>query len=200
EHPAPAAADDGYAAFRWALEHAAELDAAPGRVAVGGDSAGGNIAAVAAQRGRDDGAPPALQLLVYPVTQLGCESRSRSLFAEGFFLTRNDMEYFEHHYLAGSGLDASDPRVSPLLATNLTGLAPAIVVTAGFDPLRDEAEQYAAAMLGAGTLVDLRRFGSLIHGFAGMTPLGGGSVVAVAEIISALRAHLCYPLTVRRRR
>jgi acetyl esterase len=192
EHPAPAAVEDGYAAFRWALEHGGELGAEPGRVAVGGDSAGGNIAAVIAQRGRDDGSAPALQLLVYPATQMGSDTRSRALFAEGFFLTRRDMDYFEHHYLAGSGVEPADPRVSPLLAEHLGGLAPAIVVTAGFDPLRDEGEQYAAAMCDAGTLVDLRRFGSLIHGFAGMSPLGGGSVVALAEIISALRAHLCY--------
>jgi acetyl esterase len=192
EHPAPAGLEDGYAAFKWALEHAAELGAEPGRVAVGGDSAGGNISAVVSQRARDDGAPPVLQLLLYPATDLRGGTRSRALFAEGFFLTKKDMDFFQHQYLTGSGLDASNPQISPLLADNLAGLPPAIVVTAGFDPLRDEGEQYAAAMRDAGTVVDLRRMGSLIHGFASMAPLGGGSAVAVAEIISAVTAHLCH--------
>ena len=191
EHPAPAAVEDGYAAFTWALAHGGELGAEPGRVLVGGDSAGGNIAAVVAQRGRDESTPPALQLLLYPATQMGADTRSKALFADGFFLTRGDMDFFEHHYLSG-GVDPADPRVSPLLAADLAGLPPAIVATAGFDPLRDEGEQYAAAMLDAGAVVDLRRFGSLVHGFFGMGPLGGGSAVAVAEIVSALRAHLCH--------
>jgi acetyl esterase len=192
EHPAPAGLEDGYAAFRWALEHAAELGAEPGRVAVGGDSAGGNLSAVVSQRARDDGTPPALQLLLYPATDLRGGTRSRALFAAGFFLTQKDMDFFQHQYLTGSGLDANDPQISPLLADNLAGLPPAIVVTAGFDPLRDEGEQYAGAMRDAGTVVDLRRMDSLIHGFANMAPLGGGSAVAVAEIISAVRAHLCH--------
>lgn len=192
EHPAPAGLDDGYAAFRWALEHGGELGAEPGRVFVGGDSAGGNISAVVAQRGRDDGTPPALQLLLYPVTDLRGGTRSRALFAEGFLLTRKDMDFFERCYLTGSDLGVTDPRISPVLAADLSGLPPAIVITAGFDPLRDEGEWYAAAMRGAGTVVDLRRFGSLIHGFANLSALGGGSAVAVAEIVSALRAHLSY--------
>jgi acetyl esterase len=192
EHPAPAGVDDAYAAFQWALQHSGELGAEPGRVLVGGDSAGGNISAVVAQRGRDDGAAPVLQLLLYPATDMRGGTRSRALFAEGYLLTRKDMDFFEHHYLSRSDLDASNPRISPVLADDLSGLAPAIVVTAGFDPLRDEGEQYAAAMRDAGTIVDLRRFGSLTHGFANLSSLGGGSRIAVAEIVSALRAHLCH--------
>jgi acetyl esterase len=192
EHPAPAGVDDGYAAFRWAHEHAGELGGEPGRVLVGGDSAGGNISALVAQRGRDDGTPPALQLLLYPVTDLRGGTRSRALFADGFYLRAADMRFCQSQLLTTSGLDAADPRVSPLLADDLSGLPPAIVVTAGFDPLRDEGEQYADAMRGAGTVVDLRRFGSLIHAFANMAPLGGGSAVAMAEVVSALRAHLCH--------
>jgi acetyl esterase len=192
EHPAPAGIDDAYAAFRWALEHGGELGAEPGRVAVGGDSAGGTMSAVVSQRGRDDGTPPVLQLLLYPVTDLRGGTRSRALFADGFLLTRKDMELFEHYYLDGTGLARTDPLVSPALADDLSGLPPALVVTAGFDPLRDEGEAYAAAMREAGGVVDLRRMGSLTHAFASLSALGGGSAIAVAEVISALRAHLCY--------
>jgi acetyl esterase/lipase len=113
-----------------------------------------------------------------------------SLFAEGFLLTKADMDWFEAGYLGGSGIEATDPRVSPLLADTLSGLPPALIVTAGFDPLRDEGDRYAAALREAGTPVDLRSIGSLTHGFANLFPLGGGSAVATTELISALRAHL----------
>jgi acetyl esterase len=191
EHPAPAAVEDAYAAYRWALEHGAEFGTQPGPVAVGGDSAGGNLSAVVSQRGRDDGVPPLLQFLLYPATDLRGGTRSRALFADGFVLTRKDMDVFQGHYLTGSGLDATDPRVSPVLG-KLSGLPRALVVTAGFDPLRDEGEQYAEAMRAAGVVVDLRRMPSLTHGFASLAALGGGSALALAEVTSALRAHLCY--------
>jgi acetyl esterase len=191
EHPAPAAVDDAYAAFRWAHEHAGELGAIPGQVAVGGDSAGGNLAAVVSQLARDDEGPkPVLQWLLYPRTDFTAKTRSLSLFAEGFLLTKADMDWFETLYLGDSGIEPSDPRVSPLLADTLSGLPPALMVTAGFDPLRDEGNRYAAALRDAGTPVDLRSTGSLTHGFANLFPLGGGSAVATTELISALRAHL----------
>ncbi len=191
EHPAPAALEDAYAAFTWAYEHAGELGAAPGRVAVGGDSAGGNLAAVVCQRARDEGRPaPVLQWLIYPRTDFTGQTRSMSLFARGFLLTRRDMDWFEAQYLRRSGVDRTDPRVSPLLADSLSGLAPALITVAGFDPLRDEGESYAAALRAAGTPVDLRYMGSLTHGFANMFPLGGGSAAGTNEMISALRAHL----------
>ena len=191
EHPAPAAVEDAYAAFEWAHEHAAELGADPGRVAVGGDSAGGNLAAVVCQLARDAGGPtPVLQWLIYPRTDFSTQTRSLSLFARGFLLTKRDMEFFESQYLRASGLDKTDPRVSPLLAESLSGLAPALIAVAGFDPLRDEGESYAAALRAAGTAVDLRYMGSLTHGFANLFPLGGGSATATAELNSALRAHL----------
>ena len=191
EHPAPAAVEDAYAAFEWAHEHAAELGAIAGRVAVGGDSAGGNLAAVVCQLARDAGGPaPVLQWLIYPRTDFTAPTRSMSLFARGFLLTKRDMDFFESQYLRVSGLDKADPRVSPALAESLSGLAPALVAVAGFDPLRDEGESYAAALRAAGTAVDLRYMGSLTHGFANMFPLGGGSATATTELISALRAHL----------
>jgi acetyl esterase len=191
EHKAPAGPDDAYAAYRWALDRAAELGADAGRVAVGGDSAGGNLAALVSLRARDEGARlPALQLLIYPVTSLRGESRSKTLFAEGFFLTRRDMDWFMGHYVDGADIEWTDPRVSPLLSADLSGLPPALVLTGGFDPLRDEGTQYAKAMRAARVTVDHRQFGSLIHGFANLFPLGGGSATATTEMISALRAHL----------
>ena len=191
EHKAPAATDDAYAAYRWALDHAAELGADPARVAVGGDSAGGNLSALLSQRARNEGIRlPALQLLFYPVTTHSGETRSQTLFAEGYFLTKRNIDWFRDHYLDGADVDAADPRVSPLLADDLSGLPPALVLTAGFDPLRDEGNQYAEAMRAAGVTVDLREFGSLVHGFANFFPLGGGSAVATTETISAMRAHL----------
>ena len=191
EHPAPAALEDAYAAFEWAYEHAAELGAIGGQVAVGGDSAGGNLAAIVCQLARDAGGPaPVLQWLIYPRTDFSAQTRSLSLFARGFLLTKRDMDWFESQYLRASGLDKADPRVSPLLAESLAGLAPALIAVAGFDPLRDEGESYAEALRAAGTPVDLRSMGSLTHGFANLFPLGGGSAAATNELISALRAHL----------
>jgi acetyl esterase len=192
EHPAPAGLEDCYAAYRWALEHGTELGTRPGVVAVGGDSAGGNLSAVVSHLGRDDGVPPALQLLLYPSTDQRGETRSRALFANGFFLSRTSMDWFRGHYLGTSQLDLTDPRISPLLAEDLSALPCALVITAGFDPLRDEGETYATAMRDAGVLVDLRRMSSLTHGFASLWTLGGASAFATAGIISALRAHLCY--------
>jgi acetyl esterase/lipase len=191
EHPAPAAVEDAYAAFTWAYEHAAALGAIPGKVAVGGDSAGGNLAAVVSQLARDEGSPqPVLQWLLYPRTDFTAQTRSLSLFANGFLLTRADIDWFNAQYLGGSDIDAADPRVSPLLADSLSGLPPALIATAGFDPLRDEGDSYAAALSAAGTHVDLRTLRSLTHGFASLFQLGGGSALATTELVSALRAHL----------
>lgn len=191
EHPAPAAAEDALAAFTWAVQHAGELGADPERVAVGGDSAGGNLAAVVAQQARDAGGPvPVLQWLLYPATDFTAVTRSRTLFASGFLLTKADMDWFEANYIDGSGLERTDPRVSPALAADLSGLAPALIVTAGFDPLRDEGDRYAAALRDAGNRVDHRRMRSLTHAFANLVALGGGSAAGMSEVVSALRAHL----------
>jgi len=191
EHPAPAASDDCYATYLWCVENAARLGADPAKIAVGGDSAGGNLAAVVSQQARDNRAPlPALQLLIYPVTNFAGDTRSKVLFADGYFLSKIDMDWFRANYLAESKLDPSDPRVSPLLADDLSGLPPALVLTGGFDPLRDEGDAYAAALAAAGVPVDHRTYGSLIHAFANFFPLGGDSAVATADFISAFRAHL----------
>ncbi len=191
EHPAPAAIEDAHAAFVWAWEHAGELGAKPGCVAVGGDSAGGNLAAVVCRLARDGAGPaPVLQWLIYPLTDITARTRSLSLFARGFLLTGRDIDWFYAQYLGDSGIDPADPRVSPRLAESLAGLAPALIAVAGFDPLRDEGESYAAALKDAGVPVDLRSMGSLVHGFANLFPLGGGSAAATSELVSALRAHL----------
>ncbi|GAY16582.1 lipase [Mycobacterium sp. shizuoka-1] len=191
EHPAPAAVDDCYAAYLWAREHADELGADPARVAVGGDSAGGCLAAVVSRLARDAGAPaPSLQWLIYPLTDMRGATTSRTLFADGFLLTKRDIDWFEGCYVDGSGIEITDPRVSPLLADDLTGLAPALIVTAGFDPLRDEGEQYADTLRAAGVAVDLRRMGPMTHAFLNMNALGGKVSRCNAEMISALRAHL----------
>jgi acetyl esterase len=193
EHKAPAAVDDAYSAYEWALAHAAEFGADPARVAVGGDSAGGNLAAVVAQRTRHtDVRLPALQLLIYPATDMTSDTRSKTLFATGYLLTKRDIDWFYAHYVDGGRLERTDPLVSPLLAGDLSGLPPALVLTGGFDPLRDEGDQYAEAMRAAGVTVDLREERTLVHGFASLFSLGGGSAVATTEMISALRAHLSH--------
>jgi len=190
EHPFPAAAEDAGAAFRWAAANGAELGADPARIAVGGDSAGGNLAAVTSLLARDGGGPrPAMQLLIYPVTDAVGGQRSRQLFAEGFLLTKADMEWFEAHYLP-SGVAHDDPRVSVLHAGDLSGLPPAYVTTAGFDPLRDEGEAYAERMRAAGARVALRRHRGLVHGFANLTAVSPTSRAAMFEAAGALRMGL----------
>jgi acetyl esterase len=191
EHKAPAAVDDCVAAYQWARGHAAELGADPSRIGVGGESAGGNPAALVALRSREEGIPqPTLQVLLYPVLDLSAKTRSRTLFSDGFFLSKLQQERFVDLYLGGTGLAADDARVSPLKAADLSGLAPALVVTAGFDPLRDEGNEYAGALRSAGVTVDHRQFDALTHGFASIAPFGGGSADATTTTISAIRAHL----------
>lgn len=192
EHKAPAAVEDCFAAYRWAVEHAVELGAAAAdRVAVGGDSAGGNLAAVVSQLARDTGAqPPALQFLIYPAIDATARRRSREVFREGFYLTDEAIDWFHDQYLGGSGVEDSDPRASPLLADDLKGLPPALITTAGFDPLRDEGNEYADKLRASGVPTDLREQDSLTHGFYNLAPLGGGPASAFDELASALRAHL----------
>ena len=188
EHPFPAAVEDGRAALGWASEHAAELGADPSRVAVAGDSAGGNIAAVAAWlASQDGGQKPILQLLLYPNTDATGRTRSHELFDGGFLLTRDLMEWFISQYAANA--DRHDPRLSVLHAPGLDNVPPAFVVTAGFDPLRDEGEAYAQALRDAGiSPVVLRRFPGLIHGFCNAVGTSRVSHEAFVEVAGAARA------------
>jgi acetyl esterase len=190
EHPFPAAVHDARAAMRWAFEHAGELGADPSCVAVGGDSAGGNLAATISRLETRDGAPiPALQLLIYPATDVDSDWPSRQRFTRGpYLLTAADIEFFERHYLSDEAAD--DPLGSPLLAGDLSGLPPALVVTAGFDPLRDEGEAYAAKLRDAGTPVMLRRFPELVHGFVNLAAVNPASHDALVEIGGGVRAAL----------
>ncbi|HET8954533.1 MAG TPA: alpha/beta hydrolase [Solirubrobacterales bacterium] len=190
EHPFPAAVEDAFAAYRWVSENGARLGADPARIAVGGDSAGGNLAAVVCLAARDEGAPPpAMQLLIYPVTETGRELPSRRAFEEGFLLTRRDMAYYEDRYLP-PGADRDDPRVSVLRAPDLSGLPPAYVATAGFDPLRDEGEAFAGRLREAGVPVALRRHPGLVHSYVNFTAICPTARAAVLEACGALRMGL----------
>jgi acetyl esterase len=190
EHPFPAAIEDALAAFHWAAAGSARLGVDPSRIAVAGDSAGGNLAAAVSLLARNgDGPGPAMQALIYPVTDAVGGQRSRDEFAKGFLLTKADMDWFERHYLP-PGTDHADPRVSMLRADDLSGLPPAYVATAGFDPLRDEGEAYAARMQEAGIRVALRRHPGLIHGFANMTEVSPSARAAMIELAGALRMGL----------
>jgi acetyl esterase len=190
EHRFPAAIEDALAAFRFAVEHAPELGSNPGRVAVGGDSAGGNLAAGVAQLTAADGGPtPIFQLLFYPWLDLSCKRKSYRLFGSGFYLTEEHLEWYKHRYLLDESA-ALDPRCSPLLAEDLGKVAPAYIATAGFDPLRDDGEDYAQRLRAAGVPVALHRQRQLIHGFANTLGLGHASRDALLDAAGALRVGL----------
>ncbi|MCC9306292.1 alpha/beta hydrolase [Kitasatospora sp. RB6PN24] len=190
EHIFPAAVDDALAAFDHAHAKAADLGVDPDRIAVGGDSAGGNLAAVVAQLAVARGGPsPAFQLLCYPATDGSRRRRSRELFGDGFLLTSAQMDWFADHY-APVGVDRKDPRMSPLLAADLGGLPPAYIATAGFDPLRDEGEAYAERLREAGVPVALSRQPDLIHGYLSYLGVGRRFREAAAEAAGALRMAL----------
>jgi len=186
EAPFPAAVDDALAAARWASAHLADLGGGDA-LAVAGDSAGGNLAAVVAQ---ELGTKIAAQLLIYPSTDVTGEYPSRSENGTGYFLETRTMEWFFSQY-AGHVTDI-DARLSPLLQSNLAGVAPAVVVTAEYDPLRDEGEAYAAALKAAGVRVELRRFDGMVHGFFDMGPASAAARAAVEETC-ALFAEVLHP-------
>jgi acetyl esterase len=190
EHPFPAAVEDASAAYGWATGYPNDPPLAVDRVAVGGDSAGANLAAAVCLQARDgDMPPPAMQLLIYPVTECSRQLPSRHLFREGFLLTRRDMDYFEDRYLP-PGTDRGDPRVSVLQADDFGDLPPAYVATAGFDPLRDEGEAYAERLREAGVQVALRRHSGLVHTFANLTAICPSARQAMLEACGALRMSL----------
>ena len=192
EHPHPAAVDDAWAAWQWVQAHAAELPGSPAggpRLAVGGDSAGGLLAAVVCQSAARSGRRgPAAQLLIYPAVARAAGTRSMELLGDGFFLTRDDIDFFEAALLGGAPDNQSDVRRYPM-AGDLTGQPPALVVTAGFDPLRDGGEAYAAALRAAGTPATLRRYDGMLHGFVnmiGFSPACRAATIEIAEQFAAL--------------
>ncbi len=190
EHPFPAAVDDAYQATLWIAKNAAAIGGDPRRIAVGGDSAGGNLAAVVAQIARDQGTPALrFQLLVYPVTDAACDTPSYSENGEGYFLTRQAMQWFWNHYIQRTS-DRFHPHASPLRAKDFSRLPPALVITAEFDPLRDEGELYARRMQEAGVPVQLIRFSGMIHGFFTMAAAIDQGKKAIQQAAAAVRAAL----------
>lgn len=178
EYKFPTAVDDCLAVTKWVAENGPELGVDGARIAVGGDSAGGNLAAVVSQLARDGGGPAiAFQALVYPVTNYDFSTASYRDNAEGYLLERDSMEWFWGHYLR-SEADGASTKASPLRHTNLAGLPPAIVLTAEFDPLRDEGEAYAERMRAAGVPVEARRYDGQIHGFFANPAIDDGSEAA----------------------
>jgi acetyl esterase len=186
EHRFPAAPEDCYAALCFAAEAGAEIGVDPTRLAVGGDSAGGNLALLARER---RGPPLAFQLLVYPVTDAGFDTPSYRENAEGYFLTAKMMRWFWNHYLERAD-QADDPLASPLRAKDLAGLPPALVLTAGYDPLRDEGETYAARLREAGVATELKRFPGQFHGFFSMHDVLDDGRAAIDLAGAALRRAL----------
>lgn len=185
----PAAYDDCVNAYAEILERCDEWHADPDRIAVGGDSAGACLATLVAIEAARRGWPCALQLLIYPITDMTGSAKSRQTFANGFYLTERFVELARDSY-APDRLLWTDPRVSPLVADLPAGLAPAHLVTAGFDPLKDEGAAYAERMLAAGAEVRHVRQPALIHGFLNMVGVGRNARAAVVEIADALRAGL----------
>ena len=186
----PAAPEDCYAATRWLADNAAEFGVDGDRLAVAGDSAGGNLAAVVALMARDRGGPTiSYQVLIYPAVDVQGEYPSRTENAEGYFLTGRAMEWFYGHYIQDDSA-AKEPLASPLLAEDHSGLPPAIVITAGYDPLRDEGEAYAEKLRAAGVEVKSSRYDSTIHGFTSMIGALDDARKSIDEMGQALRAAL----------
>lgn len=183
----PGASDDCYAATMWAAQHAAELNGDVSRLAVGGDSAGGNLAAAVALMARDrQSLSLAFQLLVYPVTDHNFTTTSYTKNADGYLLSKASMEWYWDHYLSDSA-DAANPYAAPLQATDLSGLPPALVITAEYDPLCDEGEAYGARLKAAGIPTVCTRYDGMIHGFFGMWGALDKGKLAIAEASEALR-------------
>ena len=183
EHPFPAGLDDCIAALKWAVANAAELGIDANRIAVAGDSAGGNLAAAATLVCKKSGPKIAFQFLIYPALWPAQETGSMRAYGERYFLDRAAMKWFSNHY-APKGTDTCDPRLSPLSAPDLSGLPPAYIVTAGFDPLHDEGAIYAERLKAAGVAVVLVDYPTMIHGFlsmAGVLPLAGEALAAAAR-------------------
>jgi acetyl esterase len=187
EHKFPAAADDAYAALAYVASHPGEFGTDPARIAVGGDSAGGNLAAAVCLMARAHRGPAiALQLLVYPVTDYDDIRPSMQEFADGYLLTRAGVDYFWSHY-AASATEARHPYASPINAVSLGGLPPAMVITAECDPIRDQGEAYAQRLQESGVPVTLKRYDGAIHAFFSMSGVIDAGKQAQADAAAALR-------------
>jgi acetyl esterase len=183
----PVATEDSYAALHWTVTNASGLGIDPRRVAVGGDSAGGNLATVAALMARERGGPALVhQVLIYPVTDHNLHTPSYLENATGYVLTREGMRWFWNHYLAREA-QGGEPYASPLRAPSLAGLPPALVITAECDPLRDEGEAYAARLRNAGVPVTVTRYAGMFHGFVRMTRILDKARTALDEIAGSLQ-------------
>lgn len=194
EHRFPAGLEDVLAAYRWARDNAPRFGAPMGRVAVGGDSMGGNFAAVVAQEMKRAGEPqPALQLLIYPALDVASETTSMTTYAQAYPLSRATMAWFMGHYM-GPGDSPTDPRLSPVRAGNLAGLAPAVIATAGFDPLLDQGEIYARRLREAGVPVVYRCYDHLAHAFTAFTGVIPAADAACREIAALARTAFDTPL------
>ena len=187
EHPFPAAVDDCFSATRYVFSNARKLKIDPTRIAVGGDSAGGNLAAVVALRARDEGGPAlAYQLLIYPATDQRCEFASHERNGAGYLLTKDAIRFFRSGYLPNAK-DHTDWRASPLLAASHANLPPALVLTAGYDPLVDEGRAYAERLAAAGVEVAYREHADMVHGFVLFGGVVDAANAAVAECCERLR-------------
>jgi acetyl esterase len=187
EHKYPAGLEDTLAAYRWARDNAARFGAPEGVAAIGGDSMGGNFAAILAQEMQRTGEPqPALQLLIYPAVDVASETQSMITYADAYPLSRQTMDWFMGHYM-GPQVDPADVRLSPIKAASLKGLAPAIVITAGFDPLVDQGECYAHRLKDAKIPVIYRCYDSLAHGFTAFTGAVPAADTACREIAGFVR-------------
>jgi acetyl esterase len=189
EHQFPEPVDDALAAFEYARDHACDLGADPARVGIGGDSAGGNLAAVTAQQAvQRGGGAPSFQLLIYPATDLSTRRPSRDLFAEGSTFTDRNIQWVMANYIP-AGTDLTDPRLSPQHG-DVTGLPPAYIASAGFDPVRDDGEAYAEKLRAGGIPVALTRQADLPHGYLSFIGLGGRFTEAASEAAGALKLGL----------
>jgi acetyl esterase len=192
EHRWPAAVDDSWAALQWVAANAAERGGDASRLAVAGDSAGGNLAAILARRARDAGGPTlSSQVLVYPVVDATFSHPSYEENAEGYLLEAKTMEWFAAHYLGGdrreAGVELTDPDLSPLAVDDLGGVAPALVVTAEFDPLRDEGEAYGAKLATAGVPTVVERYDGMVHGFFQLPGVLDAGTAVIDQIAGTLR-------------
>lgn len=190
EDPYPAAIEDAYTALKWIHDHATEIACDANRIAVSGDSAGGNLAAVVCLMSRDRGGPQiSFQALIYPITDCDFERPSYHANGEGYFLTRREMLWFWNHYVS-SPEQMREPYASPLLAGSLRNLPPAFILTAEYDPLRDEGEAYANALRAAGIDVTLHRYEGMIHAFMKRVQQFDAAFAAIEEVAEMLRKNI----------